>query len=143
MFVYSKSGLALTESFEGCRFEAYLDQNGIPTIGYGHTGPEVHLGLIWTQEQCDAALEGDIAWAASVVNRCVTYPINQDEFDALTDFCFNVGSGNFEKSTLLKELNSGNLSAAAAQFDEWDHASGKVVAGLLRRRTAEQHLFQN
>jgi lysozyme len=73
----------------------------------------------------------------------VTYPINQNEFDALVDFSFNDGNAALDGSTLLKDVNEGNLDGAAAQFQLWDHAAGKVVAGLLRRRLAEAAEFTN
>jgi len=68
--------------------------------------------------------------------------LQQNEFDALVDFVFNLGRGAFAGSTLLKNLNAGQFDAAATQFDLWDHAGGQVVAGLLRRRQAEQAMFQ-
>jgi lysozyme len=133
----------LTEQFEGCRLTAYMDplRPGLWTIGYGHTGPEVHTGLVWTQEQAEAALEKDVQWAVSEISRLVRVPLTQGEFDALVDFTFNVGSGNFAASTMLKLLNAGQHQAAAAQFELWDKAGGKAVAGLLRRRQAEVALF--
>jgi len=138
---YSATGLALTEQFEGCALTAYQDQVGVWTIGYGHTGPEVVAGLTITQAQAQAYLAQDVSSAAACVNKVVTLPLAQDEFDALVDFVFNLGSGAFEGSTLLRDLNAGNFSDAAAQFDLWDHAGGAVVAGLLRRRQAEAALF--
>ena len=139
---YSKNGLGLTESFEGVRLTAYQDQVGVWTIGYGHTGPDVTPGLTITQEQANNLLMEDIAGAATAVNRLVTVPLDQDQFDALVDFVFNVGIGNFQNSTLLRDLNASNFDDAAAQFERWDHAGGVVVAGLLRRRQSEAKLFQ-
>src|SRR5271166_4474242 len=133
---YSKEGLQLTERFEGCRLTAYQDVRGVWSIGYGHTGMDVVPGLMWTQEQAEAALQADTMAAASCVNTAVTVPLTQPEFDALVDFVFNVGCGNFRKSTLLRDLNAGDYAGAAAQFDVWDWAGGKQVAGLLRRREA-------
>jgi lysozyme len=140
---YSKNGLLLTESFEGVRLTAYPDVRGVWTIGYGHTGPDVHPGLTITQAQAEQLLLGDVAHAVVAVNRCVTVDLNQDEFDALVDFAFNAGCGALEGSTLLKDLNAGNYTAAEGQFAEWDYAAGKVVAGLLRRREAEAKLFSS
>lgn len=141
--IYSSDGLHLTESFEGCRLTAYADPlaHGIPTVGYGHTGPDVVVGAVWTQEQCEAALQRDILWAATFVNKVVHIAINQEIFDSLTDFTFNAGVGSFLHSTLLVDLNAGNLTAASLEFDKWSHAGGHVVAGLLRRRQAETDLF--
>lgn len=141
-FTYSGSDLALTEQFEGCRLTAYQDVAGVWTIGYGHTGPDVSPGLTITQTQAAQLLQQDVASAAACVNQAVTVALNQDEFDALVDFVFNVGRGAFLGSTMLRDLNSGDFADAAEQFDKWDHAGGKVVAGLLRRREAEQALFE-
>jgi lysozyme len=139
---YSKNGLALTESFEGCKLTAYQDVRGVWTIGYGHTGTEVCAGLVWTQAQAEAALLADIQNAVNRVNSLVHVALTQPEFDALVDFTFNVGAGAFASSTMLKLLNAGNYQGAAAQFDRWDMAGGQVVAGLLRRRQAETQEFQ-
>lgn len=140
---YSKTGLELTESFEGCRLEAYRDIKGVLTVGFGHTGDDVMEGLVWTQEQAYAQLLKDTQHAQDIVNRLVTIELTQPAFDSLVDFVFNVGSGNFESSTLLKLLNAGNLEAASDEIDKWDHASGQVVAGLLRRREAETKEFNS
>ena len=140
---YSKQGLALTEQFESCKLTAYQDVKGIWTCGWGHTGPEVVEGYTMTQNQADSQLVMDTLHATSVVNRFVTIGLSQPAFDALVDFVFNVGSGNFEGSTMLKLLNAGNLEAAADEFQKWDHAAGKVIVGLLRRRIAEEQEFNS
>jgi lysozyme len=138
---YSKNGLALTENFESCALAAYKDIRGIWTIGWGHTGLTVVEGLTCTQAQADAWLLQDCAAAERAVNRLVHITLTQHEFDALVDFAFNCGLAAFAHSTLLKLLNVGDIKGAATQFEEWDHASGKVVAGLLRRRLAEEQEF--
>lgn len=140
---YGGKGLSLTEQFEGCRLTAYQDQVGVWTIGYGHTGPDVTPGLTITQDQAQALLAHDVGKAVTCVNHVVAIQLTQNEFDALVDFVFNLGAGAFTGSTMLRDLNAGNISAAAAQFDEWDHAGGAVVAGLLRRRQAETALFNS
>ena len=137
---YSKNGIQLTEQFEGCKLAAYQDQVGVWSIGYGHTRG-VTPGMTCTQEQAEAWLSEDIQWAVNVVNNHVVVTLTQGEFDALVDFVFNLGVGNFEISTLLKLLNSGDYTGAAAQFPRWDRAHGKVIDGLLRRRLAEQDEF--
>jgi lysozyme len=138
---YSKDTLKLTEQFESCRLVAYLDCNGVPTIGYGHTYG-VKLGMTCTVEQAERLLALDIAWAEARVNEDVKIDwLKQGEFDALVDFTFNCGVGNFEHSTLLQLINRGDLELAAKEFEKWDHAGGKVVSGLLRRRQAEEAEF--
>lgn len=138
---YSLDGLHLTEQFEGCKLQAYPDSTGIPTIGYGHT-KGVSLGMTCTQAQAEQWLQQDINYAASEVNKHVTVPLTQHQFDALVDFTFNCGAGNLDHSTLLKLVNTGDFTHAANEFERWDKAGGKVVAGLLRRRLAEKNEFQ-
>lgn len=139
---YSKSGLQLTESFEGLRLEAYQDSVGKWTCGYGHT-MGVTEGTTCTQAQAEEWLQNDINWAVFVVNNVVKVPISQGIFDSLVDFTFNLGAGNFKSSTLLKLVNAGDMEDAAKEFEKWDKAGGVVVAGLLRRRIAEEQEFQN
>jgi lysozyme len=139
---YSTKGLSLTEQFEGCRLTAYQDQVGVWTIGYGHTGPDVTAGMTITIDAAQALLAKDVSSAADCVNNLVEVTLTQEEFDALVDFVFNLGAGAFRGSTMLRDLNAGDFTSAAAQFDMWDHAGGAVVAGLLRRRQAEAELFE-
>lgn len=143
---YSVKGVALTEQFEaasGPSLVAYADKlaGGKPTVGWGHTGPDVVVGAIWTRAQCEEALQNDIHWASNVVNALVHISLTQGEFDALVDFTYNVGSGNFASSTMLKLLNAHCVAQAALEFEKWDKAKGVVIAGLLRRRIAEQTEF--
>jgi lysozyme len=137
---YSQSGLTLTEQFEGCKLNAYPDSKGVPTIAYGHTAG-VFLGQTCTQAQAEAWLAEDIAWAVSRVNADVHVTLTQEQFDACVDFVFNCGVGNFESSTLLKLINKDDLTDAANEFAKWDKAGGQVIAGLLRRRMAEEVEF--
>jgi lysozyme len=142
-FTYSDAGLALTKKFEGLNLNSYQDQVGVWTIGYGHTGPTIHGGLTITQDQADQLLQSDVASSVACVNRAVTSAINQNQFDALVDFVFNLGCGALLSSTLLRDINAGNFAAAAQQFLLWDHARGVVIQGLLRRRQSESDLFQS
>ncbi len=139
---YSKSALSLAERFEGCELKAYQDQGGVWTIGYGHTAG-VCEGMTETLQKAEDDLARDIEQASVYVNLYVKVELTQDEFDALTDFVFNLGCENFKSSTLLQLLNEGKISQAAQQFDRWDRCGGTVVAGLLRRRSAEEELFQS
>ena len=137
---YSENGLKLTEQFEGCRLEAYLDQAGIPTIGYGHIGG-VRMGDKCTQQQAEKWLLEEVKNAEDAVNDLVQVPLTQNQFDALVDFVYNLGAGNFEKSTLLRRLNKGDYQGAAEQFGVWNRAGGFVRNGLTRRRMVEKELF--
>jgi lysozyme len=138
---YSRDGLKLTESFEGCVLTSYRDIGGVWTIGYGHT-KEVRSGMHCDQAMAEAWLLMDVKNAEQAVNLFVVVPLSQDEFDALVDFVFNLGAGNFLRSTLLILLNTEDYLGAADQFERWDRANGKEVAGLLRRRIAEENLFK-
>ena len=143
---YSKNGLHLTENFEGLRLTAYPDPatHGDPwTIGYGHTGAEIHQGMTITQEQAEEFLMQDVQKAVQTVNSKVHTDLTQNEFESLVDFVFNVGAGNFAGSTLLRKINAGDMEGAALEFEKWTHADGKVMAGLIKRRHAEAVLFLN
>jgi lysozyme len=137
----SDQGLELIKSFEGCKLEAYQDVKGVWTIGIGHTGSDVSDGVCITEDQAMDYLRQDVGWAEQVVNNLVTTALTQNQFDALVDFVYNAGSGNFKNSTLLRLVNAGDFDAAAQEFPKWDHAGGVVVEGLLRRREAERDLF--
>jgi lysozyme len=138
------SGKKLIKDFEGFRASAYICPAGVLTIGYGTTrinGRPVKAGLKITTDEADQFLEEDLKVFEDVVNNSVSIEITQNQFDALVCFVYNVGSGNFKKSTLLKLVNSGDLSEAADQFLRWNKAGGKVLSGLTRRRKAERELF--
>jgi lysozyme len=138
----SQAGLDLIKRFEGCKLEAYRDAVGIWTIGYGHTGPNVHDGLKITQAQADAILAQDVSRFASGVAANVNVALTQSEFDALVSFAFNVGLGAFRSSTLLKLLNdNADRTVVASQFLRWNKAGSKVLDGLTKRRNAEKALF--
>jgi lysozyme len=137
----SDNGLVFIESNEGLVLNAYKDATGTLTIGYGHTGPDVTPGLVWTQQQADDALLADTQTAQDAVNRLVTVPLTQHQYDALVDFVFNVGVGNFTGSTLRKDLNAGNYEGAMLQFTNWVYSRGVKLPGLLKRRQAEADLF--
>jgi lysozyme len=140
-FTYSVQGMELTKGFEGLSLTAYQDCAGVWTIGYGHTGPDLIAGMTITEADAEALLRADLATAVACVNRAVNVSINQHQFDALVDFCFNAGRGSLLPSTLLRKVNAGDFEGAAAQFGLWVHAGGRVVSGLVRRRKAEAALF--
>lgn len=134
-----QAGLALIKQYEGCRLAAYRCAAGVWTIGYGHTAG-VHSGMTITQAQADAYLRQDIAKFEGYVNNPAYVPItanlNQNQFDALVSFAFNLGAGN------LRKLCKGRTAAQIARtMPNYNKAAGKVLAGLKRRRAAEQALF--
>lgn len=133
----------ITEPSEGCMLRAYADPGtgGLPwTIGYGHTRG-VQPNDVCTLEQADAWLAEDIEDAEREVNTHVVVPLTQHQFDALVDFVFNLGSGNFEHSTLLRLLNAGDMAGADAEFAKWVRGGGKVLPGLVKRRALEAAWF--
>lgn len=141
-FTYSDSGLALTKQFEGLRLRSYQDSAGILTIGYGHTGLDVHAGQCISELEAENLLRVDLQEAVACVNRLLNRAIAQHQFDALVDFCYNVGGGNFERSRLLCKVNETDLEGAAGQFGQWINVNMKPVPGLVRRRAAEAAMFR-
>lgn len=146
---FSDNGVALLKSLEGFRSTAYKDSGGKMTIGYGHlivNGDGTCVGDILEEVQATGLLKQDVQSAVDCVNACVTVPLNQNQFDALVIFAYNVGNGALQNSTLLHLLNSGDFDGAADQFLVWckiHTAQGMFVevAGLKNRRLAEQNLF--
>jgi len=91
--------------------------------------------------EAEELLKQDVGWAETVVNEYIIIELNQNQFDALVSFVFNVGSGNFKSSTLLKKLNKGEYGEVSKELKRWDKANGVVLPGLTRRRKAEGDLF--
>lgn len=141
----SDVGVDLISGFEDTRFKAYDDGVGVWTIGTGTTvypnGAKVKQGDTCTPEQAKAYFKHDLAKFEKTVNESVTVPLTQNQFDALVSLTYNIGSGAFNNSTLLKKLNKGDYQGAADQFLAWKKAGGKVLPGLVRRREAERALF--
>ena len=136
-----EKGLELIKRFEGLKLSAYYCPGGILTIGYGHTGKDVFQGQRITVQQAEDLLRKDVERFEKAVERLVTVELSQEQFDALVSFTYNLGEGSLQKSTLLKVLNRGEYSKAAGQFDQWNKSGGKVLAGLVARREAEEQLF--
>lgn len=135
----SESGLEFLIREEGVRYEAYPDPaHGwtVPTIGVGHTGPEVHQGLTWTHEQVMEALRRDVGEREDCINEAVKVPLTQNQFDSLVSFIFNIGVGAFKGSTMLRLLNQQDYAGASAQFPRWN-----IPEILIPRRKRERELF--
>ena len=137
----NQAGVDLIKSFEGCELTAYADQGGVWTIGYGTTGPFVTPGLTITQEQADNWLTAKIQSVAASLSRMITLPLNENEFSALCSWAYNVGIGSVANSTLLKELNEGDVDEVPNQLMLWNHVDGVINQGLVRRRAAEVDLW--
>jgi lysozyme len=138
----------LGEEFEGFRSAPYQDSVGVWTIGFGSTRDENSLPVTAntppvTEDDARVLARRDLMSAAAEVTRDVSVDLTDNQVAALEDFIYNLGAGNFRSSTLLRKLNAGDYDGAAAEFDKWDMAGGRVLAGLLRRRQAETDLFQS
>lgn len=127
---------------EGLLLTAKWDVDSL-AIGYGHHGPEVHAGLVWTTLQAEITLEEDVAKVAAQIEALVKVPLTQGQFDALVDFTYNLGSGRLQKSTLLELLNQKQYAAAGAQLLRWDKMGGKSNDDLLARRTWELKMWNS
>ncbi len=143
----SDNGIRLIKRFEGYHRKlpdggciAYRCPAGVWTIGYGTTAG-VKPGLIWTEAQAEAALRDDVVRFESAVLRLVRVPLNQNQFDALVSFTYNVGEGALAKSSVLRCVNAGDMAGAARAFALWNKAGGKVLPGLVERRAREAALF--
>lgn len=136
----SPKGIALIKEFEGLRLGAYLCSAGVLTIGYGHTGG-VSAGDRITEQQAEQYLQDDLKKFENGVLRLVRVSLNQNQFDALVCFAFNLGVGSLGKSTLLRKINALDFAGAADEFVRWNKAGGQELPGLTRRRIAESELF--
>lgn len=136
----SQIGIFLIKQHEGLRLEAYRCPAGIYTIGYGHTSG-VRRGDVIDERRAEQLLAEDLKKFEAVVNReCPG--INQNQFDALVSFTFNLGETNLRKSTLLKcvKANPDNVNIRT-EFLRWNKSKGEVLPGLIRRRKAEADLY--
>ena len=140
----STNGINLIKQLEGEKLTAYRDSKGVWTIGVGHTRT-AKAGMEITTQESSRLLKADLKDAENAVNRLVKLTLNQNQFDALVSLVFNIGSGNFQKSTLLRKLNVKDLRGASLQFATWNkiRLNGKLIPlkGLTRRREVERQLF--
>ena len=142
----SEKCLALIREFEGFRSKPYLCPAGVPTIGYGSTyyadgRPVKMTDAPITEAQAQELLQATLTKYEDCVNGAVKMPINQNQFDALVSFTYNVGCSALRNSTLLRLFNQGYAGAAAEQFAKWNRGGGRVLPGLVARRAAEKALF--
>ena len=138
----SEKGIELIKKFEGCKLTAYKCPAGIWTIGYGHTR-NVHKGEVITQQQADELLKQDLLVYEAGIN-VMKLNINQNQYDSLVSFAFNLGLGALQKSTLLKRIKvNPNDTKIKDEFLRWSYAGGKQLKGLLLRRQAEANLYFN
>jgi len=137
----SKTGVKLIQDWEGYRSKAYVCSAGVWTIGWGHTAT-ARRGMRIDKSEGQRLFNKDIQVYVNAVNRLVSVPLNQNQFDALVSFCFNLGAGALSNSSLLRELNKGNYKSAANWFERYVYGGGRKLEGLIRRRKAERKLFE-
>jgi lysozyme len=136
----SQRGIELIKKHEGLRLAAYLCPAGIPTIGYGHT-KGVKLGQVITETEAEQFLIEDLKTSEQEIDSH-NLRLNQNQFDALVSFVFNVGAGNFRSSTLLRRVKlNPNDNDIENQFKRWVYANGRVLPGLIKRRNDETKLY--
>src|SRR6185312_10900965 len=143
----SQEGIGFVKQSENCRLEIYNDIAGNASIGWGHLlhrGPilSIEAGHTITQSQADLFLTQDLSWAETEVNLRVKQPLNQNQFDALVDFVYNLGSGTFENSHLLDSLNRGDYASVPINLKQYVHSGGKVIPALVIRRNREAEMFE-
>lgn len=126
----------LVRQFEGCKLTAYRDGGGVWTIGYGHTAGS-YEGLVWAQEQAEAALTTDLQNAAMGLFGLIKSKLSDRQMAALISLAFNVGASALKGSTLINAVNDGRWADVVRQFIAWDHDGGREVKGLLHRRLIE------
>lgn len=141
----SAEGRALIEAFEGLFLHPYQDSVGVWTIGYGHTTAAGGMAVTRsspaiTADRADELLSEDLGRVEANVGRCITVPYTQSEFDALVSFDFN--TGDLKHSSIDDCINAGHNDKAMQVLLMYNHAGGKVLAGLTRRREAEKLLFE-
>lgn len=139
----SQAGIDLIKTFEGLRLDSYLCSSSIPTIGYGHTGPDVSLGMRITGQKAEILLRQDLDRFEKAVEKLITVELSQNQFDALVSFAFNVGTGALGESSLRRRLNAGENpnTVATQELPRWNKGSNGPLEGLTRRRLAEVDLF--
>jgi lysozyme len=140
----SDKGLDIIKEHEGLRLEAYQDQAGVWTIGYGHAnnGNGVSPSMVVTKQEAENLLRQDAMTAENAVNQQIAATLNQSQFDALVSWTFNLGSGNLWNSGLKREVNSDPSNAViATEFKKWVYAGNRVSNGLVKRRKQESDLY--
>ena len=137
----SKEGIALIKKFEGIELQAYQDSVGVWTIGYGHT-KGVKEGDNISLKKAEEMLEEELVEYEGYINNMVELGLEQNQFDALVAWVYNLGPTNLRQSTLLKVLNQGLFNEVPYEIKRWNKAGGEVLNGLVRRREAEALLFE-
>ena len=127
---------------EGYSDTPYLDTVGVPTIGFGRT-EDVRPGEVTTPQRELVSVLRDLEGRKAAIERCVTVPLYQHELDAYMSLAYNIGTGAFCGSTLVKKVNAGDYAGACREILRWNRAGGRVLAGLTKRRQAEYRTCMN
>ena len=133
--------LSLIKKLEGFRATPYKDTGGRLTIGYGHLIKPGESFSSISEAEAEDLLRADTAMASNAVNSLVSVDLSENQITALTSFVYNIGTGAFQKSTMLRKLNAGDISGAASEFDRWVMVNGVYSQGLANRRSQEKSLF--
>lgn len=144
VMIVPKQAKEIIKKFEGLRLTAYKDSVGVSTVGFGHTKltpPPCTDCMVITEQQANGMLENDLEHTLSMIQGHIKADLTDNQLSAVLSFAFNLGANAFIKSTLLKELNNGNIDKASNEFLKWNKAGGKILAGLTKRRVAERELF--
>ncbi|CSD99621.1 lysozyme [Vibrio cholerae] len=134
--------VSLIKPFEGVEYVPYRDVVGVLTVCYGTTGPDVIEGKTYTQKECDYFLQRDLNEIEKAILPMIRPALPEPTKAALYSFTYNVGVGAFSKSTLLKKLNSGEISSACDELKRWVYAGGQKWKGLITRRQIEDEVCQ-
>ena len=137
----SNAGLALIKRFEGFCAKVYHCPAGVPTIGYGHVIKRGETFKPLSDAEATELLRADAAIAERAVQRLITAPLTQNQFDALVSFTFNLGEGALERSGLRQLINVGQFAKVPSELNRWVFAKGKKLPGLITRRAAEGAMF--
>ena len=143
----NKAGKDLIKRFEGCKLKAYKCPAGLWTISWGLTfypdGTKVKEGDVITQQQAEDYFNAIVDDFAKKVDALIKSNVTDNNFSALVSFAYNVGMGNFQRSTLLRKVNANPKDKTIlAEFKKWTRANGEVLKGLVRRREAEAKLYE-
>ena len=136
----SAEGIALIKKFEGLELDSYQCSANVWTLGYGHT-QGLAEGASCSEEEAEIILVNALKEFETYVNALVDVELDQNQFDALVAWTFNLGPTNLRTSTLLKKLNAGEYNDVPSEIKRWNRAGGQVLDGLIRRREAEALLF--
>lgn len=143
----TQEGLDLIKRFEGFRDHWYKCPAGIWTCCYGHTEaagpPKFEPNRKFTRDEGERILRNDLKKYEDAVKKAVKVPLNDSQYSALVSFCYNVGPGNFQKSSVLKAVNAKQFDLVPARLALWNKGGGKVLKGLIARREAEASLFMD